>query len=80
MHPPIAVLGATHVDLLQLYRHKLWQIYRKLIEKIIENLLTPNNMGHIPHICHFFTQAKFLENKIYTEIYTVNCQFFALNL
>ena len=23
----------------------------------------------------FFTQAKFLENKIYTEIYTVNCQF-----
>ena len=29
----------------------------------------------IPHICHFFTLAKFLENKIYTEIYTVNCQF-----
>ena len=28
----------------------------------------------------FFTQAKFLENKIYTKIYTVNCQFFALNL
>ena len=23
----------------------------------------------------FFTQAKFLENKIYTKIYTVNCQF-----
>ena len=22
---------------------------------------------HIPHICHFFTQAKFLENKIYTK-------------
>ena len=21
----------------------------------------------IPYICHFFTQAKFLENKIYTE-------------
>ena len=21
----------------------------------------------IPDICHFFTQAKFLENKIYTE-------------
>ena len=34
VHPPIAVLGATHVDLLLLYRHKLWQIYRKLIEKI----------------------------------------------
>ena len=29
----------------------------------------------IPHICHFFTQAKFFENKIYTEIYTVNGQF-----
>ena len=25
----------------------------------------------IPHICHFFTQAKFLENKIYTEIHTI---------
>ena len=23
--------------------------------------------GIIPHICHFFTQAIFLENKIYTE-------------
>ena len=22
---------------------------------------------NIPHICHFFTRAKFLENKIYTE-------------
>ena len=22
---------------------------------------------NIPYICHFFTQAKFLENKIYTE-------------
>ena len=33
----------------------------------------------IPHICHFFTHAKFLENKIHTEKrvnYTVNCQFF----
>ena len=51
----------------------------------------------ISHISHFFTHAKFLENKIYTKIhskllcinvyycvlhskYTVNCQFFALNL
>ena len=54
----------------------------------------------IPYICLFFTRAKFLENKIYTEKtrklrqntqkiadfcvitakYTVNCQFFALNL
>ena len=23
--------------------------------------------ARVPHICHFFTQAKFLENKIYTE-------------
>ena len=30
----------------------------------------------IPHICHFFTLAKFLENKIYTK----KRQFFALNL
>ena len=30
----------------------------------------------IPHICHFFYTAKFLENKIYTE----KRQFFALNL
>ena len=29
----------------------------------------------IPYICLFFTQAKFLENKIHTKIYTVNCQF-----
>ena len=29
----------------------------------------------IPYICHFFTRAKFLENKIYTE----KRQFFALN-
>ena len=69
---------------------------------------------NIPHICHFFKRAKFLENKIYTEKtckyrqntqkiadflryygkihsklpifcvitakYTVDCQFFALNL
>ena len=28
----------------------------------------------------FFTRTKFLKNKIYTEIYSVNCQFFALNL
>ena len=40
----------------------------------------------IPYICHFFTQANFLENKIYTEIYTVianlhsKLPIFALNL
>ena len=31
---------------------------------------------NIPHICHFFTRAKFLENRLYTEKH----QFFALNL
>ena len=31
---------------------------------------------HIPHICNFFTQAKFLENRIYTQKH----QFFTLNL
>ena len=30
---------------------------------------------HTSYLSFFFTQAKFLENKIYTEIYTVNCQF-----
>ena len=34
------------------------------------------HVNHIPDICHFFTLAKFLENKIYTE----KRQFFALNL
>ena len=34
-----------------------------------------NDLNLIPDICHFFTQAKFLENRIYMEIYTVNCQF-----
>ena len=34
-----------------------------------------NHWGTIPHNCHFFTLTQFLENKIYTEIYTVNCQF-----
>ena len=27
----------------------------------------PTSNQTIPHICHFFTRAKFLENKIYTE-------------
>ena len=34
------------------------------------------NIATIPDICHFFTRAKVLENKIYTE----KRQFFALNL
>ena len=29
--------------------------------------LTETQISPIPDICHFFTQAKFLENKIYTE-------------
>ena len=40
-----------------------------IIFRIIQNIKT--NDLHIsitiPHICHFFTQAKFLENQIYTE-------------
>ena len=38
-------------------------------------LFSLGSIVYIPYICHFFTRAKFLENKIYTEIYTVNCQF-----
>ena len=30
-------------------------------------LMSEQLKGHIPFICHFFTQTKFLENKIYTE-------------
>ena len=30
---------------------------------------------HTSYLSFFFTLAKFLENKIYTEIYTVNYQF-----
>ena len=51
-----------------LTRH-LWDGFRFIAQFYIEFDLA------IPHICHFFTQAKFLENKIYIEIYTVNCQF-----
>ena len=45
------------------------------------NLTRPEENGDdidkgIPDICHFFTRAKFLENKIYTE----KRQFCALNL
>ena len=35
-----------------------------------------SNCFNIPLICNFFTRAKFLENKIYTE----KRQFFGLNL
>ena len=49
---------------------------------IIKYLITKTLNGFviydktIPYICHFLTQEKFLENKIYTE----KRQFFALNL
>ena len=39
-------------------------------ERESEHLLqrdTYASQATIPHICHFFTRAKFLENKIYTE-------------
>ena len=64
----------------------VWKSKRRWDLKIgVEALTQPNTMksgsrptflkpGGIPHICHFFTQA-ILENKIYTKIYTVNCQF-----
>ena len=52
----------------------LWGHYGNLLG-FYDNIMTMA-VGHIPHICHFFTQAKFLESKIYTE----NRQFFTLNL
>ena len=33
------------------------------------------DINHTWYLSFFFTLAKFLENKIYTEIYTVDCQF-----
>ena len=50
--------------------------------KILLKILCRNELYLIPYLIFviFFTRAKFLENKIYTEIYTVNCRFFALNL
>ena len=53
---------------------------RKVIVRQVLSQIWKMYLFIIPHICHFFTHAKFLENKIYTKIYTVNCQFFALNL
>ena len=37
----------------------------------------PGLLQHMPYISHFFTRAKFLENKIYTEK-TRKLRFFAL--
>ena len=38
---------------------------RDYIKGILVLVSKPENEDNIPHICHFFTQAKFLENKIY---------------
>ena len=54
------------------------KIYEILIRDTIIDLggKLKEPCGVIPDICHFFTQAKFLEKKIHTE----KRQFFALNL
>ena len=103
---------AQNLDLYQSYKNVL-QIQISIFQEILQHLdAATDEWGirvervevrvilHIPNICHFFTLAKFLENKIYTEKgvnydkihsklpnfcvitakYTVNCQFFALNL
>ena len=47
-----------------------WENPEREREREGEHLLqrdTYASQATIPHICHFFTQAKFLENKIYTE-------------
>ena len=43
------------------------QIYFKCRQWKVSNKLKASELWCIPHICHFFTRAKFLENKIYTE-------------
>ena len=48
---------------------------RKVIVRQVLSQIWKMYLFIIPHICHFFTHAKFLENKICTKIYTVNCQF-----
>ena len=52
------------------------QVFKKVTSYWQQNPTTCNIVWIIPYICHFFTRAKFLENKIYTE----KRQFFALNL
>ena len=50
---------------------------RKLTNKTATTITTAKTLFSQTYLIFviFFTQAKFLENKIYTEIYTVNCQF-----
>ena len=43
--------------------------YSKLLQDqfVFASLERSHNITNIPDICHFFTQSKLLENKIYTE-------------
>ena len=41
--------------------------YKYNIDKLINSNRDYMQQQNIPHICHFFTQAKVLENKIYTK-------------
>ena len=52
------------------------QVWMSVLSRPVPSRPVPSRpVPSIPDICHFFTRAKFLENKIYTKIYTVNCQF-----
>ena len=44
-------------------------VYARVCVRTKEHQQTflPRSCIHIPFICHFFTQTKFLENKIYTK-------------
>ena len=54
----------------------LKDVYEGSPAKTTDPIFQSRQIRGIPDICHFFTQAKFLENKMYTE----KRQFFALNL
>ena len=54
----------------------LKDVYEGSPSKTTDPIFQSRQIRGIPDICHFFTQAKFLENKMYTE----KRQFFALNL
>ena len=43
---------------------KMWTICKRVMRKFNCSWLL---LRDVPHICHFFTRAKVLENKIYTE-------------
>ena len=64
-HWPYPALAETHfsvtdVDWLD-KRRPTWEQFNDRLETVLWQL------DIIPHICHFFTRAKFLENKIYTK-------------